>query len=254
MTRVSEREKQAKRVQTAVEKSTSRAYRVSPEWFPFLRRIYGRSPQLGVPTLTEGTPGGLDEQPRTRRGKIIMRSVDALARTLGALRHPFPFVRPCLVTGTNVEDGDTAALLAPLTQDYHSLPKDVRAAAAVLGVAGRLANLLNTPASHKQARLLPAHLRWLLDQAGWSALIVYLATPSAPGSESVQTILSPETVAEAALLAHLGFVHDYCEHGRHHYFRHTLGRRPEACVLHQKAARQARWRPSPWQKRTKHAD
>ncbi len=258
MTQVSERGKQTKRVLKAGEKSTRRWYRVptphsyqvSPEWFPFLRRIYRMTPQLSVPTRTEKAL----EQPRTRRLKQIMQSQDALIRARGKLRHPFPFVRPCLVTtGTGSETGETTALLAPLTQDYHSLPKDLRAAATVLGVAGRLANLLNAPTSHKQARLLPTHLRWLLDQAGWSALMVYLAALGPSGSESAQTIQSAETMAEAALLAHLGFTHDWCEHGRHHYFRPALGRRPEACVLHQKAARQSRWRSSPGQKRKRSA-
>ncbi len=239
-------------------KKSTKAYRVALDWFPYLRRIYGMQPNLTVPTLPEEGPSeealALQEKAApatrirtTRLWKRIAQGEAVLGRALKRLRSPFPLVHPCLVIGGNVEDGTTEALLAPLVADYRSLPDDAKQAAQLLGVAGRLANWLNTPATHKQAGLMPERLRWLLNQAGWSAMIVYtVALGTDPKSPKDQ---SAAIIAEAALLAHLGFVHAWCEHGRHHYFRPALGRRPDACVLHQKAARQSRWRASPNQRR-----
>lgn len=225
MTRVS---RQPKRASKGGEKST-RSYRASGEWFPYLRRVYKMEPRLIVPGVSEKT---LDaETRRTRLWKRTVQSQVALQRALSRLRRPFPLLRSVTVIGTSAGHTDTEDLLAPLVADYRPLPREAKEAAQLLGITGRVANLLNAADGER--------LRWLLDQAGWLAMILYLAAIGQPA----------ETVAEAALLAHLGLTHDWCEHGRHHYLRHTLGRRPEACPLHAKAARQQRWRASPGRQR-----
>ncbi len=75
---------------------------------------------------------------------------------------------------------------------------------------------------------------------GWNGVQVGLLMDSRLHGDALRSQLW-----EAILFHRFGFVPAWCGYKRHWYFRPQVGRRPEACTLHQKAARQARWRKQP---------
>lgn len=95
------------------------------------------------------------------------------------------------------------------------------------GVAGALADLCYDNVKRREV------LDWYR-RAGWYGVIFFLVRTTAPH----------KSIMDAEMFNRWGFVPDRCEYREvsHWYFRPTVGRRPEACRLHARAARQARYR------------
>jgi hypothetical protein len=123
----------------------------------------------------------------------------------------------------------------------------------LLGVSGDLARAVNQPPPQGGEHVRPEQYFGTVTMArghcvpeiaahraaGWYGVIAYLL--AADGEKT--------RLWEALVFGRWDFVPEWCEYKRHWYFRHKKGRRPNACVLHQKAARQARWRASPDRRR-----
>jgi hypothetical protein len=75
---------------------------------------------------------------------------------------------------------------------------------------------------------------------GWDGVFAGLAVDSRLSAQHLR-----EVMWEAVLFDRFAFVPEWCSYKAHWYFRPQLGRRPGACILHQRAARQARWRSQP---------
>lgn len=141
--------------------------------------------------------------------------------------------------------------------DWNTLPKAKKHYVQLVGVGGALAHLYSRA----------PRLRERYRDGGWLAAIVDLVvTPKAPtlgigagafvdisaALKGGRVLVSGRkeldlrvVILEGLLFERWGFVPEWCSHKGHWYLRHTVGRPPEACPLHAKAARQARWLKSP---------
>ncbi len=120
--------------------------------------------------------------------------------------------------------------LSAMRRRWRRLSKAQQQRVIVLGIGGGLARFLNESGQHVQKEFI----RWYA-AARWTGAIIFLALWGAPH----------EAILDAVIFECWGFVPAYCKHKKHRFFRHTVGRRPEACKLHAHAARQARLRAAP---------
>jgi hypothetical protein len=150
-----------------------------------------------------------------------------------------------------------------MRRGWQSLSKEKKRFVIALGIGGPLAKLLNTgkplppqnPKVQEYVRRRGQHpsLITLVEVAELTAPILQgtiLGMHKIAGWPGVMALLAQvkanhDALMDAALFMRWGFVPQRCPHGGHWYFRHTVGRKPEACPLHATAARQARWRKSP---------
>lgn len=108
--------------------------------------------------------------------------------------------------------------------DFNELPDGERAYLVRHGIVGPLAHLLN------DRRRGPALLE-TYHVSGWRGLLWRL-----------MRMRRPKAMMSTMLLRDFDFYVARCDFGRHWYLRpRTRGRRPEACSVHAKAARQERW-------------
>ena len=121
---------------------------------------------------------------------------------------------------------------AILRREWSGLAEVRKRYVVLRGVAGALVELCYEEAKRREI------LDWYR-RAGWWGVIFSL----------VQAGAQPGAILDALMFGRWGFVPDLCGHRVPHlYFRVTLGRRPNACYLHARAVRQARWYRSPKRK------
>jgi hypothetical protein len=144
-----------------------------------------------------------------------------------------------------------------LRRQWIGLSKAKQTFLTLVGVSGDLAAAANQLPPHIDGALRPEHYFGTVALAHGRSASPILAAHSPAGWYGVLAYLLGRTSVDvrqlwqATMFGRWGFVPDWCEYRRHWYFRPTKGRRPNACVLHQKAARQARYRGSPDQRRKK---
>jgi hypothetical protein len=146
-----------------------------------------------------------------------------------------------------------------LKRRWASLSKAKRTFLVLVGVSGDLAKAANASPPNDEDTLHPKHYVRTVALAhrqpandilaahrgaGWHGVLAYLLAAIYGDGKCDHRLLW-----QATMFGRWGFVPDWCEYRRHSYFRPTKGRRPNACVLHQKAARQAHYRASPDQRR-----
>lgn len=108
---------------------------------------------------------------------------------------------------------------------WRQLSKARRQFTMALGVGSPLTGLFAEPDKRRK-------LNDWYKAAGWPGLMAQLVLWKAPH----------QAIFHAIMFDRWRFVPDYCDYKKHWYFRHTVGRRPEACPLHRRAARQYRHR------------
>jgi hypothetical protein len=157
--------------------------------------------------------------------------------------------------------GSVPVRLDDMVVDWRSVPSAQKHYTQLLGVGGTLAHLWTR---------MP-RIRERYREGGWLAVMAEFAlTLKDPrlsigsgafldvsaGFRHGRILISGRAeldlrtvVFEAVLLERWQFVPEWCSHAGHWYFRHTVGRPPEACPVHSRAARQAKWRVSPARRR-----
>jgi hypothetical protein len=91
----------------------------------------------------------------------------------------------------------------------------------------RTADEIRTATGRFDTEILAAHRG-----AKWYGVIAYILLRAGGKKRALW---------QALLLGRWGFVPAWCEYKKHWYFRHIKGRKPDACILHGRARRQATW-------------
>jgi hypothetical protein len=132
-------------------------------------------------------------------------------------------------------------------RSWDALSENERRYLQLLGISGAFARFINrgsiTPTLLERTRLAVFREPSKVSSAQvsewfWNGVIAGIALLEGPALRNALT-------QEANAFDRWGFTPAWCAHKRHWYLRPMRGRKPEACLLHQQAARQARWRASP---------
>lgn len=146
--------------------------------------------------------------------------------------------------------GRETSILEPPRIIHRRLRKSDRNTLTIMGVTGFLPTFLN-----KYPELQRDY-----EDNGWLGIIERLIimvheeeVGRVKNRQEVGSLVALHLAHECSIFWHLGWRIDRCTYGNHHdgywYVRQPMGRPPEACPMHARAARQYRWENSPSRKR-----